>query len=270
MANAGEFDVLHMYTNEEDTALPFAELCRVPVVFTHHDPFNFLVKYKNVFPKYTHLNWVSMSLAQRVGMPIDTNWVANIYHGVAADRFVPLTDPRGDYFAFMGRIIQPKGLHLAIAAAKKAGVALKIAGKHYAGQKDSYWRDHILPELGSDIEYVGFITGDAAKQDFLGNATALVVPSLFDEPFGMVTIEALACGTPVIGLESGATPELITNGENGLLVKKADEPAMVANIALAMRDAGKLSRGAARKSFEARFTLDRMCQEHYGLYCSLA
>jgi len=266
MANAGELDIVHMYTNEEDTALPFAGLCQKPVVFTHHDPFNFLVKYKNVFPKYKHLNWVSMSLAQRAGMPKDTNWVGNIYHGLAADRFAPLNNPSGDYIAYLGRIIQPKGLHLAIAAAKKAGLPLKIAGKHYTGHKDTYWQERILPELGGNIEYVGFIKDDAKKQAFLGNAAALVVPSLFNEPFGMVSIEALACGTPLIGLDSGATPEIITNGENGMLVKKADEATMVADIALATRDAGKISRAAARASFEARFTLERMCAEHIALY----
>lgn len=269
MANAGDLDVVHIYTNEEDTALPFAGLCMKPVVFTHHDPFNFLVKYKNVFPKYKHLNWVSISLAQRAGMPADTNWVANIYHGVAASRFTPLVKARGDYIAYFGRIIQPKGLHLAIAAAKKAGVPLKIAGKHYAGQKDTYWREVIQPKLGENIEYLGFIKDDAAKQDLLGNAAALVVPSLFDEPFGMVSIEALACGTPVIGLACGATPEIITHGENGLIVQKNSEEAMIADLALAMRDAGKLSRAAARASFEARFTLERMCREHSDIYSSL-
>jgi glycosyltransferase involved in cell wall biosynthesis len=270
MANAGELDVVHIYTNEEDTALPFAELCSAPVVFTHHDPFNFLVKYKNVFPKYKHLNWVSMSLAQRSGMPEDTNWVANIYHGVAADKFAPNISPTADYAAYFGRIIQPKGLHLAIAAAKKAGLPLKIAGKHYAGQKDSYWREVIEPELGGNIEYVGFIKDDEAKQDFLGNAAALVVPSLFDEPFGMVIIEALACATSVIGLRSGAIPEIITHGENGLLVQKSNERTMIADLALAMRDASRLDRGAARAAFEARFTLDRMCAEHLQLYRELA
>jgi glycosyltransferase involved in cell wall biosynthesis len=269
-ANAGELDVVHIYTNEEDTALPFAALCRKPVVFTHHDPFNFLVKYKNVFPKYAHLNWVSMSFAQRTGMPADTRWAANIYHGVAEERFTPLSNPSGNYIAYLGRIIQPKGLHLAIAAAKKAGVALKIAGKHYAGQKDSYWREVIEPQLGETIEYVGFLKDDVSRQQFLGNASALVVPSLFDEPFGMVAIEALACGTPLIGVANGALPEIIRDGNNGLLVQKTDETSMIADMAQAMRDAGRMSRQAARASFEENFTLARMCNEHFQLYQRLA
>lgn len=261
-ANAGEFDVVHIYTNEEDLALPMAQLCSVPVVFTHHDPFNFLVKYKNVFPKYKHLNWVSMSFAQRVGMPPDTNWVANIYHGLDAARFAPVAVPSGDYVAYMGRIIQPKGLHLAIAAAKKAGVPLRIAGKHYAGKKDDYWRAEIEPQLGVGVEYVGFLRTDAQKREFLANARALVVPSLFDEPFGMVSIEALACGTPVIALDSGALPEVVTS-RTGVIVDKADA---VAGLAAAIQNVGSISRAACRDDFERRFTLTRMCKEHLMMY----
>ncbi|HET8670126.1 MAG TPA: glycosyltransferase, partial [Candidatus Saccharimonadales bacterium] len=139
MANRGELDIVHIYTNEEDIALPFAKLCKKPVVFTHHDPFNFSVKYKNVFPKYKDLNWISMSLAQRRGMPADTNWVGNIYHGLNEKLFEANLAPSGGYIAYLGRIIEPKGVHLAITAVKhynksaKQPLKLKIAGKHYAG-----------------------------------------------------------------------------------------------------------------------------------------
>jgi glycosyltransferase involved in cell wall biosynthesis len=264
-ANTGEFDVLHVYTNEEDLALPMAQLCHVPVVFTHHDPFNFLVKYKNVFPKYKHLNWVSMSLAQRHGMPRGTHWIANIYHGLDAARFAPVAVPSGDYIAYMGRIIQPKGLHLAIAAAKKADVPLRIAGKHYAGKKDDYWRTQIEPQLGAGIEYVGFLGTDIQKRDFLANAKALVVPSLFDEPFGMVSIEALACGTPVIALDSGALPEVITP-QTGIIVDKNEA---VNGLAAAMQAVDVINRPACRNDFERRFTLERMCTEHMAAYESV-
>ncbi|HSE61297.1 MAG TPA: glycosyltransferase [Candidatus Saccharimonadales bacterium] len=262
-ANAGEFDIVHIYTNEEDTALPFAQLCQKPVIFTHHDPFNFLVKYKNVFPKYQQLNWVSMSLAQRSAMPKGTNWVANIYHGLKKEAFA--FEPRltADYVAFMGRLIAPKGAHLAIAAAKQAGVPLKIAGKHYSGAKDSYWQESISPALGRGAEYVGFLREQSERQAFLANARALIVPSTFDEPFGMVVIEALACGTPVIGMRSGAIPELIEDGVTGFVVD--DE----AGIAEAIRRIDAIDRTACRKAFERRFTLNRMCQEHAALYVGL-
>nr|AIA15157.1 Glycosyl transferases group 1 [uncultured bacterium] len=221
MANAGELDVVHIYANEEDIALPFAQFCSRPVVFTHHDPFNFLVKYKNVFPKYTDLNWISMSLAQRKGMPQSTNWVANIYHGLDKTTWKANYSPQENNVVYLGRIIESKGVHLAIAAVKQynamrpnAKLKLKIAGKHYTGKKDAYWTERILPEIdGVDIEYVGFLASNQRKRAFLANARVLFAPSLFEEPFGMVMIEALACGTPVIGLDSGAVPEVIRDGE---------------------------------------------------------
>jgi glycosyltransferase involved in cell wall biosynthesis len=284
MANADELDIVHIYTNEEDLALPFAGLCKKPVVFTHHDPFNFLVKYKNVFPKYKDLNWISMSLAQRRGMPEGTNWVANISHGIKKELFAPNYQPSGGYVAYLGRIIEPKGVHIAIEAVKKYNqtaehpLALKIAGKHYAGHaKDSYWQERIEPLIdGKEIEYVGFIETNEQKREFLGNATALLVPSLFDEPFGMVSIEALACGTPVVGLDSGAIPEVVEDGKTGVVVPKAyqdngtvDASKTANAVASGIATALMLSRRACRGSFEKRFTLQQMAQEHAAVYDEL-
>lgn len=279
MANAGKLDIIHIYANEEETALPFAQFCNKPVVFTHHDPFNFLVKYKNFFPKYKRLNWISMSYVQRAGMPHDTNWVANIYHGLDQDALKPVSKPTINYVAYLGRIIEPKGLHLAIQAIREYNaksdekLKLKIAGKHYAGhKKDAYWSTQVVPELGGEIEYVGFINPDE-KQAFLGNAKALLVPSLFDEPFGMVAIEALACGTPAVGLDSGALPEIITEGKTGFIAKKVfgaegkiDEQATAKNIAYAIGKIQSVDRSMCRQEFENRFTLERMCAEHAAVY----
>jgi glycosyltransferase involved in cell wall biosynthesis len=283
MANDDQLDIVHIYTNEEDIALPFAALCTKPVVFTHHDPFNFMVKYKNVFPKYTQLNWISMSYAQRNGMPHGTNWVGNVYHGLPENGLVPLKNPTNDYIAYLGRIIQPKGLHLAIQAITKynqqatAKLKLKIAGKHYAGhKKDTYWQAQIVPLLDDpNIEYVGFV-GPEARQSFLGNARALMVPSLFEEPFGLVTIEALACGTPVIGLDSGAIPEVISEGVSGFVVPKKlladgslDTETVTNSLASAIASVAQIDRGACRHAFEERFTAKRMCQEHLAVYRQL-
>lgn len=285
MANADELDLVHIYTNEEDTALPFAGLCQKPVVFTHHDPFNFLVKYKNVFPKYKHLNWISMSLAQRRGMPADTNWVGNIYHGLSEPALQPLQNPSGGYVAYLGRIIEPKGVHLAIAAVQTynrqnpdAPLKLKIAGKHYAGHaKDSYWQEQIEPQIdGKIIEYIGFVNTPEDKREFLGNARALIVPSLFDEPFGMVSIEALACGTPVIGLDSGAIPEVIQEGKTGFVVPKiysagqtVDAAQTAAALAHALENIDMIDRAACRQDYEGRFTAERMCVDHLAIYQKL-
>ena len=279
-ANDDKLDIVHIYTNEEELALPFARLCRKPVVFTHHDPFNFLVKYKSIMPKYAARNWISMSYAQRSGMPAGTNWAANIYHGLPEDSLQPVENPTGAYFAYLGRIIEPKGVHLAINAVRAYNahadrpLRLKIAGRHYAGhRKDAYWQERILPSLdGVDIEFTGFV-GPADKRDFLGNARGLIVPSLFAEPFGMVSIEALACGTPVIGLDSGALPEVIADGVTGFIARKIysadgtiDETATSQALATAMSRIGQIDRSVCREVFTARFTAERMCREHLAVY----
>lgn len=284
MANRGELDVVHIYTNEEDTALPFAALCRKPVVFTHHDPFNFLVKYKNVFPKYKNLNWISMSYAQRAGMPEDTNWVGNIYHGIPAELYKPVTKPTGGYIAYLGRVIYPKGVHLAIQAVKLYNqtaaqpLQLKIAGKHYAGhKKDTYWKERVEPLIdGTEICYEGFLSTPETKETFLANAELAMVPSIFDEPFGLVAVEALACGTPVVGLASGAIPEILNSGNVGVLVQKyldtagaLDEAKTANSLAEAIPAAQRIDRTSCRKTFEQHFTAARMCQEHLAVYQKL-
>lgn len=274
-ANADELDIVHIYTNEEDIAVSFAELCSKPVVFTHHDPFNFLVRYKNTFPKYKHLNWIALSEAQKKSMPKDTNWVATIRHGLPRDAFSFVPQPEEDYIAYIGRIIEPKGVHLAIDAVErynqqhKSKIRLKIAGKHYSGHtKDTYWQKQVEPRLNANVEYVGYISSTAGKQDFLGNATALIIPSTFEEPFGMVMLEAMACGTPIIGLKSGAIPEVV-NSKVGVLVEKSEHQQTIASLADAFDQVRQIKRSACRQEFERRFEMARMCEEHFNLYKKL-
>ncbi len=272
-ANGGLLDIVHIYTNEEETALPFAKFCTKPVVFTHHDPFNFLVRYRSVMPRYKSLNWISMSLAQRRGMPTDTNWVGNVYHGLPVDRYHFEAQLKGNYILFMGRIIEPKGVHLAITAIREynnnhvgAQLQLIIAGKHYGeGEKNKYWTEKVLPEIDDKIvKYIGFVGDDTQKQQLLSGALALVMPSVFEEPFGLVQIEALACGTPVVGINSGAIGEVVRDGVNGVLVQ---DPA---NLAAAFERVGAIDRAACRADFESRFTSERMASEHQAIYRSLA
>jgi glycosyltransferase involved in cell wall biosynthesis len=285
MANRDELDIVHIYTNEEDIALPFAKTCTKPVAFTHHDPFNFLVKYKNVFPKYKHLPWISISYAQRQGMPSDTNWLANIYHGVDGSVFYPKpasgqsvdTDekPKKKYVACIGRIIEAKGTHLAIAAVQSYNrthpgepLQLRLAGKHYAGNKDAYWKTHIEPQIdGETIIYDGFVDNDTAKRELLADAEAVIVPSVFQEPFGMVIIESLACGTPVVGLNSGAISEVIQHEKTGFVIEKdIDESKTVERLAKALVNVGAINRGNCRQDFEDRFTVEAMAKNHATAY----
>jgi glycosyltransferase involved in cell wall biosynthesis len=280
MANNDELDVIHIYTNEEDIALPFSKFCKKPVFFTHHDPFSYLIRYKNIFPKYKSLNWISLSYAQRKEMPLDTNWVANIYHGIAKDEYSPKYTNDGKYIAYIGRIIKPKGVHLAIKAIKKynkinkTSLKLKIAGKHYADfNNDQYWNTEIKPEVDNkSVEFIGMIDKTKDKEVFLQNAKAIIMPSVFNEPFGLVMIESLACSTPVIALNSGAIPEVITaavgelvnfhKSENG----EIDEDKTTDDLAMAIKKIDLIDRKKCRQLFDDKFTLERMCQEHLDLY----
>jgi len=281
LANSGAFDLVHVYMNEEELAMVFARFCKIPVVFTHHEPFNYLTRYRTIFPKYKKLNWISISFSQRKSLGNNTNWVGNIYHGIDQNKYELNLTPKEDYYAYFGRIIEPKGVHLAIAAAKQAGFKLKIAGKHYGeNTKDSYWREKIEPYIdGDQIQFIGFINDKKLKQDFLGNAKALLMPSIWDEPFGLVMLEAMACGTPVIGFDSGAIPEIVDHGKNGFIVNKCfkafeirnvlDEEMSVRDFAGKIAHASSLNRDTVRKSFEKNFTLDKMASEHINLYSKL-
>ncbi|MCW1908207.1 MAG: glycosyltransferase [Candidatus Saccharibacteria bacterium] len=287
MANEDQLDIVHIYTNEEELALPFAPLCHKPVVFTHHDPFNFLVRYKAVMPKYAGANWLSLSFAQRQTMPKDTNWIANIYHGLDPKSIsIGKPDTNNPYILFLGRIIEAKGLHLAIKAVQlynKTAIQplrLKIAGKHYAGQKDLYWQSTILPLLNDPfIEYLGFVGDQNQKNKLLAGAQALIIPSVFTEPFGMVMIESLAASTPVIGLDSGAISEVVKDGHTGFIVplikrqedrkEVVDESRAVQGLAKALKQIETINRKDCRADFEARFTLDRMVNDHIAAYKKL-
>ena len=277
MANNNKLDIIHIYTNEEDIALPFAKLCKKAVVFTHHDPFNFLIKYKSVFPKYKELQWISLSYSQRSAMPEETNWIANIYHGLDKNCLNPIKNPSNKYFAYLGRIIEPKGVHIAIEAVNiynkknNQSIKLKIAGKHYSEHtKDTYWTTKIKPYLNDNIEYVGHINSNSDKQLFLANAKALIVPSIFDEPFGMVTIESLACGTPVIGLDHGATPEIIKDEVSGKIVKYIDDVQASNEIAKNINIIDRIDRSKCRREFVDNFTDTKMVYEHSELYKKIA
>ncbi len=298
LANENQFDLVHVWCNEEELALVNARFCQKPVVFNHHEPFNFLVRYRSLFSKYKNLNWVSFSYAQRQTFTTDeqkVNWAGNVYHGLKKDlyKFVS-AEKTDDYLLYMGRIIKPKGVHYAIQVAKNLGKRLKIAGKHYAGHsKDKYWQEFIEPEIdGQQIQYVGFVKEIEEKQKLLGQAHALLMPSTWQEPFGLVMVEALACGTPVVGFSCGAVPEVIKDGVTGWVVSHKPEPKMkknqhlvnqdwgdlqndevfaqnVANLAMAVKKIKQINRQKCRAEFEQRFTVEKMSKGYDKIYKEL-
>lgn len=278
MANKNLFDIVHVYMNEEEIALAFSELCNVPVVFTHHDPFNYLAKYRSNLPLHKNKNWISISNAQQEKMPEDTNWIATIHHGLNPAEFAYSMENLQDYLLFIGRIIKPKGLHLAIKAVQEFNqrnnthLTLKIAGKHYSSkEKNNYWKNEIEPFLNTGlIEFIGFLSDKKEKNDIYKNALATIMPSTWDEPFGMVAIESLASGTPIIGFKKGALPEIIDDS-CGLLVnyEKDNDARNIERLCAAISSIKTIKRKNCRAHFESNFTTNHMIQNHVKAYSTL-
>jgi glycosyltransferase involved in cell wall biosynthesis len=201
---------------------------------------------------------VSISNNQRKALALG-NWIETVYHGVPADLYAPPARPTGDYLAFIGRISPEKRPYRAIAIARRAGMKLRMAAK--VDQQDMvYFRKEIEPLLGApDVEFIGEI-GDAQKSDFIGNARALLFPIDWPEPFGLVMIEAMACGTPVIAWDCGSVPEVVDHGRTGFIVSSEAE------AVAAVKAVGRLDRGTVRAIFEKRFSASTMAGNYVDIY----
>src|SRR5436190_8577085 len=181
-----------------------------------------------------------------------------VHHGIDVDAW-PWGDGSGGYVLFLGRMSADKGPHRAIALARQAGVPIVLAAKMREQAEFAFFEEHVRPLLGRNARFVG--EADAAtKRDLLAGATALLNPIQWSEPFGMVMVEALACGTPVITAPLGAAPEIVEHGVTGFLCRTA--AAMVS----AIESAPRLDRRVCRKSVAARFTIDRMVAGYVSLY----
>jgi glycosyltransferase involved in cell wall biosynthesis len=211
---------------------------------------------------FPHYPLVSISDDQRKPLAFG-NWVETVHHGLPVDLFTPPSAASGDYLAFIGRISPEKRPDRAIAIAQKAGMKLRIAAK--VDQADIvYFRTHIEPLLsGPGIEFVGEI-GDIDKSAFLGNARALLFPIDWPEPFGLVMIEAMACGTPVVACDRASVREVVDPGKTGFYAETADGLAPLVGRALA------LDRAAVRAHARQRFSHRRMADDYLDLYKTLA
>lgn len=188
------------------------------------------------------------------GVPV----AAVIHHGIDVQH-LPFGDGGGDYLLFLGRMSPDKGVHRAIAAARAAGRRLVIAAKMWAPSEHRYFHDVVEPLLGPDATYVGEV-GGRQKHELLAGAAALVNPIRWPEPFGLVMIEALAAGTPVVAFPEGAAPEIVDHGRTGFL--SADVTRMAAHL----RMIGTIDRAACRQAALERFSTSRMVDDHLALY----
>jgi glycosyltransferase involved in cell wall biosynthesis len=251
---AHEFDVIHSHLDY--FGYPLLRRLGTPSVTTLHGRLD-LHELPALYRLYGDIPVVSISDSQRVPLP-EANFVATVLHGLPQN-LLSKGEGRGGYLAFLGRISPEKAPDAAIRIAARAGIPLKIAAKVDRVDRE-YFKTTVEPLLGqSDVEFIGEIREDQ-KQEFLGNAAGLLFPIAWREPFGLVMIEAMACGTPVIAFENGSVPEVLEDAVTGFIVHSEDQAVE------AVRRIGTLDRARIRGEFERRFTAQRMARNYLKLY----
>jgi glycosyltransferase involved in cell wall biosynthesis len=255
---AHEFDIVHLHVDY--LGYPIMQRAGVPFVTTLHGRLD-LHELKPVYDIFDDVPVVSISDSQRGPLP-QANYVATVLHGLPTKLLTPNLG-KGSYFAFLGRISPEKAPDAAIRIASGAGAPLKIAAKIDKVDQE-YFDEKIAPMLAvsPNVNFVGEIN-EGQKADFLGNATALIFPIAWREPFGLVMIEAMACGTPVIAYRNGSVPEVIEDGVTGFIVETEEQA-----IAAAQR-VHLLDRARIRQVFETRFSARRMAQDYVDVYSGL-
>ena len=258
---AADFDVVHFHLSHF-LHFPFFEQMAGKTVTTPHGRLDY-ADLASAYARFPRFPMISISRSQKARLP-DANWVGTVHHGLPAGLYQPeFSQPgQGGYLAFLGRFSRDKRPDRAIEIARRTGLKLKLAAKIGDADK-AYFHEVVEPLLdGENVEYVGEIA-EGEKAAFLGNAAGLLFPIDWPEPFGLVMIEAMAFGTPVIGWNCGAVPEVIDHGVTGFVVDSVDEA--VARVP----DMLQLDRRAVRSTFEARFSAQRMARDYLAAYARM-
>ncbi|HEY3309374.1 MAG TPA: glycosyltransferase family 4 protein [Desulfuromonadaceae bacterium] len=251
---ASRFDIIHFHTDYfHYAASRRSGLAHVTTLHGRLDIPDLVPLYR----EYSEMPVISISDSQRAPLPW-LNWRGTVHHGLPAD-LLPFNPQGGEYLAFLGRVSPEKGLDTAIAIARASGVNLKIAAKVDKSDRD-YYDNKIKPLIdGHLVEYIGEIS-EQGKKDFLGNALALIFPIDWEEPFGLVMIESMACGTPVIAFARGSVPEIIKESTSGFIVRNVE------GAVRAVKAAAILSRLRCRNHFEEHFVASRMARDYVTIY----
>jgi len=251
---AKEFDLIHFHIDH--LHLPLARGHSVPVLSTFHGRLD-IPDLPPLYKEFRDLPYTSISNSQRIPLPW-LNWEGTVYHGLNPSAF-SFRPKSGKYLAFLGRICAEKGVEHAIVIAKKFGMNLKIAAK-VSDVDQRFFEEKIEPLMdGSFVEFVGEID-EVQKDDFLGNAYATLFPIVWPEPFGIVMIESIACGTPVIAFPYGSVSEVMVQGESGYIVDDID------SAVEALRKLESFDRHRCRKVFEERYNSRRMAADYVKIY----
>lgn len=257
VAHQREFDIMHFHIDY--IHFPLTRALGWTTLTTLHGRLDI----NDLVPLYQDFHEMpvsSISNAQRKPLPW-LNWQGTIYHGLPDNQYEFSPAP-GSYLAFLGRTSPEKGLDQAIAIARRTGMPLKIGAKIDLADRE-YFEDRLKPLLrGSEIEFLGEV-GFPEKNELLGGAAALLFPITWPEPFGIVMIEAMACGTPIIAYPQGSVLEVVEHGTTGLIVPDADAAVDAVNRI------GSIDRAICRRRFEQRFTSRQMCSQYLRLYQAL-
>jgi glycosyltransferase involved in cell wall biosynthesis len=257
-AQARDFDVVHYHVDY--LHFPFSRRHEAPHLTTLHGRLD-IPELQAIYQTWSGEPVVSISDAQREPIP-SANWLCTVHHGLPVDLLRPGAG-QGKYLAFLGRISPEKGPDRAIAIARATGVPLKMAAKIDKVDRE-YYEQVIRPLMDpAVVEYVGEIN-DQEKQQFLGDAAGLLFPIDWPEPFGLVMIEALACGTPVLAFRRGSVPEILEDGRTGWLVENVEEAIAAVDGLLSM------DRALCRQAFDQRFTAGRMAEDYLTVFEALA
>jgi glycosyltransferase involved in cell wall biosynthesis len=255
---ADEFDVIHFHIDW--IHLPLMHRLSTPFLTTCHGRLD-LPGLSQVIQKFPSAPFISVSDSQRAPLP-EAHWLGTVYHGMPVDLYRPSFE-QGEYLAFLGRITPDKGPRDAIKIAREAGLPLRIAAK-LPRQQGHYFKEEVEPLIdGQKVQFIGELD-ERGKGEFLRHAAALLFPIDWPEPFGLVMIEAMACGTPVIAYPCGSVPEVIEHGITGFIVEDQVEAVK------AVQDLGFVDRHRVRKTFEKRFTCERMVRSYLTYYQNLA
>ena len=253
-SRAAEFDVIHFHLDY--LSFPEARHCRVPHVATMHNRMD-VPDLQPLFRTFADIPVVSISDAQRAPLPF-ANWCGTVYHGLPLDLYA-FRPNAGRYLAFLGRVSPEKGVHHAVEIARRLGLPLKVAAK-IDDRDRGFYENHLKPLFAeAHVEFLGEI-GEGDKGAFLGDAAALLFPIDWPEPFGLVMIEAMACGTPVVAFRRGAVPEVMRDGVSGYVVDTLDGAVEATARAL------ELPRKRCRAYFEGRFSAPRMANDYLAVY----
>lgn len=252
------FDIIHFHT--DFFHFPLTSRIQTPVVTTIHGRVD-IPDLQPLFNLFNSEPVISISLSQRAPLP-QANWIGNVYHGLP-ENLHKMGSGEGNYLAFMGRISPEKGVDKAIEIAVQSGIPLKIAAKVDKADKE-YFELEIKQLLDNPlVEFVGEIN-EREKSAFLGKAKALIFPINWSEPFGMVMVEAMSCGTPVIAFNRGSVPEVVDDGVSGVIVTNVEEAVS------AIEKINTISRTGVRKVFEEKYTASRMAKDYLKIYELLA